>query len=171
MANELASWSEGPSKANLLAFIRSVTTPGDGYVPPAQRIATFDNDGTLWCEKPLYVQADFILRRWAEMVRADPSKASEQPYKAVAERDRAWLSAVETHIPELVKEIAEASAGSPPQRSRRSSRSSSQTSGIPRSTGRTPRPAIGQCESCSTSCGPTTSGCSSARAAAATSCA
>ncbi len=49
---------------------------------PAERIATFDNDSTLWCEKPHHVQAEFLLRRWKAMVHADPAKANERPYKA-----------------------------------------------------------------------------------------
>ncbi len=59
----LDSWNDGATKSAILEFVRSVTTPGDSFVPPAERIATFDNDGTLWCEKPNYVQADFLLRR------------------------------------------------------------------------------------------------------------
>jgi len=60
----LASWRDGPTKSAILDFVRSVTQPGDSFVPPPERIATFDNDGTLWCEKPMYVQADFVMRRW-----------------------------------------------------------------------------------------------------------
>ncbi len=59
------------------------------YVAPAERTATFGNDGTLWCEKPQYVQAEFIFRRWKQMVQADPAKAKEQPYKALVENDQA----------------------------------------------------------------------------------
>jgi phosphoserine phosphatase len=67
---------------------------GPDYVPPSERIATFDNDGTLRCEKPLYIQADFVLREWSAMAEADPSLAGRQPYKAVVEHDVAWLSAL-----------------------------------------------------------------------------
>ena len=52
-----------------------VTTPGDTFVPPAERIATFDNDGTLWCEKPMPIQLDFILRRLVAMAEAQPESA------------------------------------------------------------------------------------------------
>src|SRR3954466_4225875 len=107
----LPSWNEGAAKTAVLDFVGSVTEPGRSFVAPEARIATFDNDGTLWCEKPTYVQADFILRRWAEMVRDDPANAAEQPFKAVAEGDRAWLSTLESHIPELLKGIAEAFGG------------------------------------------------------------
>jgi len=108
MDQPLASWNDGKAKSDILAFVRSVTTPGDGFVPPAERIAAFDNDGTLWCEKPMYVQADFIFRRWAELVKAHPEQAAEQPYKAMVEGDRAWLAALESHVPELLKGLGEA---------------------------------------------------------------
>ena len=62
----LDSWNDGAAKSAILEFVRAVTTPGDSFVPPAERIATFDNDGTLWCEKPHYVQAEFLLRRRAQ---------------------------------------------------------------------------------------------------------
>ena len=64
----LSSWNDGPAKTAVVDFIRTVTESGEGFVPPAERIATFDNDGTLWCEKPAYPQADFLIRRWAEQV-------------------------------------------------------------------------------------------------------
>ena len=88
-----------------------MTEAGPGFVPPPERIAAFDNDGTLWCEKPLYVQADFTFRRWRAMVEADPSKASEQPYKALVENDRAWLAGLLDHVPELVRGATEAFDG------------------------------------------------------------
>jgi phosphoglycolate phosphatase-like HAD superfamily hydrolase len=51
----------------------------------------FDNDGTLWCEKPMYIQLDFILRRWVEMASATPALCEQQPWKAAVEKDYAWL--------------------------------------------------------------------------------
>ena len=107
MTDTLGTWNDGKAKSDILAFVRAVTDPGPGFVPPSERIATFDNDGTLWCEKPMYVQADFVFQRWKEMVQADPSRATEQPYKALVEGDRAWLASLEQHIPELLKGLAE----------------------------------------------------------------
>jgi phosphoserine phosphatase len=110
----LPSWSEGAAKSAVLEFVESVSRPGASYasyVPPADRIATFDNDGTLWCEKPQYGQADFLFRRWKHMIEADPAKAREQPYKAIAENDQAWLSNLLDHVPELVKGAGEAYEG------------------------------------------------------------
>jgi phosphoglycolate phosphatase-like HAD superfamily hydrolase len=80
-------------------------------VPPGERIAAFDNDGTLWCEKPMYPQADFLVRHWAEQVKADPARAREQPWKAVAESDQAWLSAALDHVPDLIRGVTEAYEG------------------------------------------------------------
>ncbi len=107
----LTSWTDGPAKTAILDFIRSVTMPGEAFVPPAERIATFDNDGTLWCERPLYIQADFLFRRFAAMVAEDPRRAQEQPYKAVVEKDRAWLADIYAHVPELIKGVTEAYGG------------------------------------------------------------
>jgi phosphoserine phosphatase len=90
----LPSWRPGPVKEAILGFVRSVTEPGDSFVPAPERVATFDNDGTLWCEKPLPIQADFILRRLYEMAEADPALRDRQPWKAAYERDYGWLGAV-----------------------------------------------------------------------------
>ena len=60
----LPSWNEGVSKTNIIAFVKQVTTEADpGFVSPGQRIATFDNDGTLWSEQPMYFQLIFALDR------------------------------------------------------------------------------------------------------------
>ena len=61
-------------------------------MPVEERVAVFDNDGTLWCEKPMPIQLDFILRRLAEMAEADPTLRDRQPWKAAHERDYAWLA-------------------------------------------------------------------------------
>jgi len=108
MDHPLPSWNDGKAKSDILTFIKSVSEPGPGFVPASDRIATFDNDGTLWCEKPMYVQADFLFRRWKVIVDADPAKAAEQPYKALVENDRAWLSNLLDHVPELTKGVTEA---------------------------------------------------------------
>jgi phosphoserine phosphatase len=107
----LPHWNDGSAKTAILDFVHSVTMPGPSFVPAAERIAAFDNDGTLWCEKPIYVQADFIFRRFKEMVRKDPERAKEQPYKAVVEADLEWLSNIYAHVPEVIKGVTEAYAG------------------------------------------------------------
>jgi hypothetical protein len=75
MADELPGWTDGQAKEQILEFVRSVTEPGASFVPPPERVAVFDVDGTLWCEKPMYPQAGFLLRRWAEMAQAHPGLA------------------------------------------------------------------------------------------------
>jgi len=107
----LPGWRGGTAKTSILEFVESVTQPGQSYVPPSERIATFDNDGTLWCEKPQYGQAEFLFRRWKAMIDADPAKADQQPYKALAENDQAWLSNLTGHVPDLVKGVTEAYDG------------------------------------------------------------
>ncbi len=107
----LPSWNDGSARTAILEFVRSVTQPGDSFVAHQERIATFDNDGTLWCEKPQYVQADFVFRRWNEMIRTDPELAKEQPYKALVEGDREWLSHIYDHAPELIRGATEAFVG------------------------------------------------------------
>jgi haloacid dehalogenase-like hydrolase len=88
----LASWLDTPTRQAIIDFVSDVTTEGGpGYVAPPDRIATFDNDGTLWPEKPIPIQLDFTLYRMAELVEADPSLGERQPYKAAAERDYHWL--------------------------------------------------------------------------------
>ena len=111
MADQLPSWTDGHAKAQVLEFVRSVTEPGASFVPAPERVAVFDNDGTLWCEKPMSAQADFLLRRWEEMVRAHPGLARKQPWKAVAEGDQSWLAGILAHVPVLTRGVAEAYAG------------------------------------------------------------
>ena len=94
---ELGSWRPGPARQAVLDFVaRATGVDGDPPVPPDERVAVFDNDGTLWCEKPMPIQLDFILRRLVEMVEADPALADRQPWKAAREKDAAWLGAVLT---------------------------------------------------------------------------
>jgi phosphoglycolate phosphatase-like HAD superfamily hydrolase len=92
----LQSWNEGAAKTAILKFVESVTRLGVSHVPRADRIATFDADGTLWCEKPLPAQADFILRRLAEMAQTNPKLRDRQPWKAAFEHDNDWLGKVIT---------------------------------------------------------------------------
>jgi len=87
-AQPLPSWNEGPAKARILAFVQAVTDKaGKDFVPPAERIAVFDNDGTLWCEQPMYVQMAFVLERVKELAPKHPEWKTQQPFKAVLERD------------------------------------------------------------------------------------
>ena len=79
----LASWNEGAAKSAIVEFVARVTTEGGrDYVPPAERIATFDNDGTLWCEQPVQVQVFFLIDRVKQLAAKDPSLKERQPFKA-----------------------------------------------------------------------------------------
>jgi hypothetical protein len=94
----LPSSNDGRAKQAIVDFVESVTVDGPDFVEPADRIATFDYDGTLWWERPTYVQADFFLRRMREMIEADPALANDQPYKAVAENDQDFLGHLLDHV-------------------------------------------------------------------------
>ena len=111
MADQLQSWTDGQARTQILEFVRSVTEPGASFVPVPERVAAFDNDGTLWCEKPMCPQADFLLRRWKEMAQAHPGLARKQPWKAVTEGDQTWLARILDHVPELTRGVAEAYQG------------------------------------------------------------
>jgi phosphoglycolate phosphatase-like HAD superfamily hydrolase len=87
----LDSWTDGPTKSAIVDFVVRVTTAGPDFVAPEARIAVFDNDGTLWCEKPMYIQLDFLLRRFKEQAEADPSLRARQPYQAAYSGDLKWL--------------------------------------------------------------------------------
>jgi phosphoserine phosphatase len=88
----LESWTDGPAKWAIVDFVgRVITEGGPDFVAPEARVAVFDNDGTLWCEKPMYIQLDFLLRRFKEQAEADPALRDRQPYKAAYSGDLKWL--------------------------------------------------------------------------------
>lgn len=93
MTEPLATWNDGGAKDAILDFIsRTCAEDSPEAVPIADRVAVFDNDGTLWVEKPMPIQLDFILRRLAEMAESDPALRDRQPWKAAHERDYGWLA-------------------------------------------------------------------------------
>ncbi len=88
----LALWNDTPTRRAIVDFVQAVSTEDSpGFVTPAERVAVFDNDGTLWSEKPVPIQLDFTLFRMAELAGQDPSLAERQPYRAAVERDFRWL--------------------------------------------------------------------------------
>jgi hypothetical protein len=88
----LPSWNEGTVKQQILQFVRAVTELGSPeFVPVDQRIATFDNDGTLWVEKPTYIQVYFVLERVKALAPQHPEWSTTQPFKAVLDDDPAQL--------------------------------------------------------------------------------
>ena len=91
LADPLPSWNDGQLKQDIISFVKKVTdSSSPSYIPPADRIATFDNDGTLWAERP-YVQELFAIHRVKEQVKANPTLAQSQPYKAIVEQDKGWF--------------------------------------------------------------------------------
>jgi phosphoserine phosphatase len=90
--NLLASWRDTPARRAITDFVRRVTAEGTPEsVAPGERVAVFDNDGTLWSEKPIPIQLDFTLYRMAGLAEDDPSLRDLQPYRAAVERDYQWL--------------------------------------------------------------------------------
>lgn len=87
-AAPLPSWSDGPAKAAILDFVERVSTHGGpDFVPPGERIAVFDNDGTLWVEQPIYTQFAFVLDRVRALAPQHPEWRTKQPFKSVLEGD------------------------------------------------------------------------------------
>jgi phosphoserine phosphatase len=87
---DLASWRNTPTRRAIEEFVASVVS-GPDAVPERERIAVFDNDGTLWAEKPMPVQLHYIVQQWRAAAEADPSLGDRQPYQAVLSGDFAWL--------------------------------------------------------------------------------
>ena len=105
MTEYLASWNDGPAKSAILGFVETSTAKGPGFVDVADRIATFDNDGTMWVEQPAPPQADFLIRVWAKALKDDPSLGTRQPWKAIIEHDEAFFQGLATQDPDVVASI------------------------------------------------------------------
>lgn len=93
MPAELSTWQEGKTRQTIVDFVTAVsdkTSPS--FVPAAERIAVFDNDGTLWCEKPAYIQLFFAIHRLQAMAQADPSLLQKPAFKAAADNDMAYFA-------------------------------------------------------------------------------
>jgi phosphoglycolate phosphatase-like HAD superfamily hydrolase len=85
----LPSWNAGPAKKAIVDFVRATTDPSSAkFVPPAERIATFDQDGTLWVEHPMYTQVVYCLDRVLVVVKAKPALANVEPFKTVISGNR-----------------------------------------------------------------------------------
>lgn len=90
----LPAWNDGPAKTRIIGFVKAVTQPnGKNHVPPADRIAVFDNDGTLWSEQPAYFQLLFAIDRVKALAPAHPEWRSKPPFQAVLEGDLKGLAA------------------------------------------------------------------------------
>ena len=98
----LPSWNDGPAKKAIVEFVQTTTTNGSPkFVPPAERIATFDQDGTLWVEQPMYSQVMYCLDRVPAVVEAKPELAKVEPFKTVMSGNREAIAKLP--LPELEK--------------------------------------------------------------------
>jgi phosphoserine phosphatase len=120
MTDPLPSWNDTPTRQAIVRFVEATAGDGrPGQVPPAERVAVFDNDGTLWCEQPMPIQLDFILRRFVSMAEQDPGLRTRQPWQAAYTRDYGWLRQVLTkhyqgddrELPMLAAGVLQAFAG------------------------------------------------------------
>ncbi|RLB44595.1 MAG: hypothetical protein DRH30_01060, partial [Deltaproteobacteria bacterium] len=94
----LPSWNDTETKAQLLDFVRAVSDPDDpAFVEPEARVATFDNDGTLWVEQPVYAEMAFALHRVRDLAQVHPEWKTQEPFKAVIEDDKEALIAAGSH--------------------------------------------------------------------------
>jgi phosphoserine phosphatase len=108
----LASWNDGPAKQAILDFVRKTTDRASpGFVPPAERIATFDQDGTLWVEHPMYSQVIYCLDRVPALVKAKPELANVEPFKTVMTGDLEAIAKLP--MPDLEKILAATLTGMP----------------------------------------------------------
>ena len=88
IAQPLASWNDGPAKQTILKFVTDVTTEGaPTFVAPSERIAVFDNDGTLWSEQPIYCQFMFVLDRVKALAPQHPEWKDREPFKSILAGD------------------------------------------------------------------------------------
>jgi len=109
-SDPLPSWNEGKAKQAILDFVGKVTREGGSdFVPPEQRIATFDNDGTLWAEQPVYFQLQFALDEVKRLASANPPLKTKEPYRSVLARDLKGLTA--EHNKGLMQVMAATHAG------------------------------------------------------------
>ncbi|MBO9540490.1 haloacid dehalogenase-like hydrolase [bacterium] len=106
----LPSWNTGAARDAILRFVEAVTTEGGaGFVPPEERIAVFDNDGTLWCEQPAYVQGFFLAEQARWKVQDHPTLRNQAPYRKLLDATSGTLEAM--HMTEIVEHIARINAG------------------------------------------------------------
>jgi phosphoglycolate phosphatase-like HAD superfamily hydrolase len=99
----LESWNKTQTKQAILDFVAAASDESSpDYIPPADRIAAFDNDGTLWVEQPAPAQTGLLLGKLVEQVKADPSLAAEEPYKSLVAQDPAFLQGLAQQVPEVV---------------------------------------------------------------------
>jgi phosphoserine phosphatase len=106
----LPSWNDGPAKQAILEFVKATTTEGSSqFVPPEARIATFDQDGTLWVEHPMYTQVMYCLERVPALVKGKPELKNKEPFKTVLSGNREAIAKLSTN--QLVEILAATLSG------------------------------------------------------------
>ena len=99
----LPSWNDTQTKQAILDFVAKCSGENNlDYIPPAERIAAFDNDGTLWVEQPAPAQTGLLIGKLVEKVKANPSLAAEEPYKGIVTQDPVFLQGLAQQVPETV---------------------------------------------------------------------
>jgi phosphoserine phosphatase len=113
MVDKLRFWNDAVTKLTILNFVETVTDKSSPkYVPPSERVATFDNDGTLWCEKPTYIQLFFTLNRLKQMAEADPKLLKKHAFKAAVQDDMNYFAKLYPNdIPSLMKIVFDTHQG------------------------------------------------------------
>src|SRR6185369_12633140 len=102
-SDPLPSWNDGAAKKAIIEFVQATTTQGNArFVPPPERVATFDQDGTLWVEHPMYSQVMYCLDRVPAIVKAKPELAKLAPFKVVLSGNREAMAKLPLHELELV---------------------------------------------------------------------
>ena len=140
-ADPLPSWNDTPPKKAIVAFVEKVTNPGSpDFVPVPQRIATFDNDGTLWCEQPVPVQLYFALDRVKALAPQHPEWKTKEPFASLLKGDVKTALAGGDHA--LIELIMATHTGMTTWSLSRSSRIGSPPRNIPRPASSTPRWSI-----------------------------
>jgi phosphoserine phosphatase len=109
-SDPLGSWNQGAAKQSIVEFVESVTDPtSPAFVAPAERIAVFDNDGTLWAEQPMYFQLAFAIDRVRAMSAEHPEWSDQDPFRAILSGDAAALSGLTEH--DLVEIVTRTHSG------------------------------------------------------------
>jgi phosphoserine phosphatase len=107
--HRLAGWNDGDAKRAIVEFVTSAATEGSpAFIPEADRVAVFDNDGTLWVEKPQPVQSAFVRRKLIGQAEADPSLGQRDPYRALIGKDESFHRAVAGEDPDAIASLLEA---------------------------------------------------------------